>query len=68
MKSGDRIPTGTGAARRRLTTTEAAAGGLPERFTTEEWSAMHRAVLKADYEARRRTVEATRSAWRGDQP
>ena len=40
IRSGDRIATGTGAARRRLTQAEAEAGGLPERFTAEEWQAM----------------------------
>jgi hypothetical protein len=43
IRSGDPIATGTGAARRRLTLEEAAAGGLPERFTPEEWAAMARA-------------------------
>ena len=62
MKSGDRIPTGTGTGRRRLTTTEAAAGGLPEPFTPEEWQAIHREVLLADDDARRRTADATRAA------
>jgi hypothetical protein len=40
IRSGDRIPTGTGAARRRLTLAEAEAGGLPEPMTREEWRAM----------------------------
>jgi DNA-binding NarL/FixJ family response regulator len=40
IRSGDRIPTGTGAARRRLTRDEAEAGGLPEPMTQEEWRAM----------------------------
>lgn len=44
MTSGDRILTGTGAARRRLTEAEAMAGGLPERFTVGEWDAMKVAV------------------------
>lgn len=41
--SGQRIATGTGTgvARRRLTVTEAEAGGLPEPFTPDEWKAMH---------------------------
>jgi hypothetical protein len=43
IRSGDRIPTGTGAARRRLTREEAEAGGLPEPMTREEWAAMYRA-------------------------
>jgi hypothetical protein len=41
IRSGDRIPTGTGAARRRLTREEAEAGGLPEPMTPEEWAAMY---------------------------
>lgn len=40
MKSGDRIATGTGEARRRLTEAEAHAGGLPERMTAQEWRRM----------------------------
>lgn len=40
IRSGDRIATGTGAARRRLTVAEAEAGGLPEPFTPDEWRAM----------------------------
>jgi hypothetical protein len=43
IRSGDRIPTGTGANRRRLTREEAEAGGLPEPMTPEEWAAMYRA-------------------------
>jgi hypothetical protein len=43
IRSGDRIPTGTGAARRRLTREEAEAGGLPEPMTAEEWAAMYHA-------------------------
>jgi len=43
MKSGDRVATGTGDERRQLTLAEAEAGGLPERMTTDEWAAMHRA-------------------------
>jgi hypothetical protein len=43
MKSGDRVDTGTGDARRPLTLAEAEAGGLPERMTSDEWAAMHRA-------------------------
>lgn len=68
LRSGDRVATGTGADRRRLTLDEASVGALPDRFTEEEWAAMHRAVLHADYDARRRTVEATRASWRGDLP
>jgi hypothetical protein len=41
IRSGDRIPTGTGTARRRLTREEAEAGGLPEPMTAEEWAAMY---------------------------
>lgn len=41
IRSGDRIPTGTGAARRRLTQAEAEAGGVPEPFTDVEWAAMY---------------------------
>jgi hypothetical protein len=41
IRSGQRIPTGTGAARRRLTQAEAEAGGLPEPMTAEEWAAMY---------------------------
>lgn len=41
IRSGDRIPTGTGASRRRLTREEAEAGGLPEPMTPEEWAAMY---------------------------
>ncbi len=43
IRSGDRIPTGTGANRRRLTREEAEAGGLPEPMTKEEWAAMYHA-------------------------
>lgn len=43
IRSGDLIATGTGAARRRLTLEEAAAGGKPERMTPEEWAAMAKA-------------------------
>jgi hypothetical protein len=43
IRSGDRIPTGTGAARRRLTREEAEAGGLPEPMTAEEWRLMYEA-------------------------
>ena len=42
IRSGDRIATGTGGNRRRLTLEEAEAGGLPEPMTREEWDAMHR--------------------------
>jgi transcriptional regulator with XRE-family HTH domain len=40
VRSGQRIDTGTGAARRRLTLEEAQGGGLPTPFTAEEWAAM----------------------------
>jgi hypothetical protein len=49
MKSGDRIPTGTGVTRRRLTREEAEAGGLPEPMTREEWAAMA-AASRHDHE------------------
>jgi hypothetical protein len=49
IRSGDRIPTGTGAARRRLTRDEAEAGGLPEPMTREEWAAMA-AASRHEYE------------------
>lgn len=39
-RSGERLATGTGAARRRLTLEEAEAGCLPEPFTRAEWAAM----------------------------
>lgn len=42
IRSGDRIATGTGANRRRLTLEEAEAGGLPEPFTRQEWDEMYR--------------------------
>jgi hypothetical protein len=38
--SGDRVPTGTGVFRRRLTLAEAEAGALPEPFTKLEWQLM----------------------------
>lgn len=44
MTSGDRIDTGTGETRRRLTEAEAHAGGLPARFTAKEWRHMASAV------------------------
>lgn len=37
VKSGDRIDTGTGKERRRLTLEEAQAGGKPTPFTKDEW-------------------------------
>ena len=40
IRSGDRIATGTGVNRRRLTLEEAEAGGLPEPMTRGEWDAM----------------------------
>ena len=42
IRSGDRIATGTGPNRRRLTLEEAEAGGLPEPMTREEWDEMWR--------------------------
>jgi hypothetical protein len=50
MKSGDRVATGTGDARRPLTLAEAEAGGLPERMTKDEWAAMHRASAGTEAE------------------
>jgi len=50
MKSGDRVDTGTGDARRPLTLAEAEAGGLPERMTKDEWAAMHRASTGTEAE------------------
>lgn len=44
-RSGERLATGTGAARRRLTLEEAEAGCLPEPFTREEWDEMYRYSL-----------------------
>ena len=41
IRSGDRIATGTGRDRRRLTLEEAEAGGLPEPMTRHEWDAMY---------------------------
>jgi hypothetical protein len=41
IRSGDRIATGTGMNRRKLTLEEAEAGGLPEPFTKEEWEWMY---------------------------
>ena len=41
IRSGDRIATGMGGNRRRLTLEEAEAGGLPEPMTRGEWDAMH---------------------------
>lgn len=42
IRSGDRIVTGVGKDRRRLTLEEAEAGGLPEPYTREEWDEMYR--------------------------
>jgi hypothetical protein len=58
MKSGDRIATGTGASRRRLTEEEAMAGGLPDLMTREEWQAMHNRSLIAEGDANERTFDA----------
>ena len=55
IRSGDRIATGTGANRRRLTLEEAEAGGLPEPMTREEWRAMWRASRQLHNEAHRAT-------------
>jgi hypothetical protein len=41
LKSGQKLLTGTGSQRRRLTTAEAEAGALPEPFTREEWGMMN---------------------------
>jgi hypothetical protein len=49
IRSGDRIPTGTGANRRRLTREAAEAGGRPEPMTPEEWRAMA-AASRHDHE------------------
>lgn len=55
IKSGDRIATGTGANRRRLTEAEAMAGGLPDPMTKEEWRLLHdAAVLQEEYAMRRK--------------
>lgn len=64
LASGDRVCTGTGPDRRRLTLEEAEAGALPDRFTTEEWQAMHHTCLQADYDARCRTRDAIRASWK----
>jgi hypothetical protein len=50
MKSGDRVATGTGDARRPLTLAESEAGELPERMTADEWAAMHRASTGTEAE------------------
>ena len=44
IRSGDRIRTETGTARRPLTLAEAEAGGLPEPFTRDEWRAAYAAT------------------------
>jgi len=43
MVSGQRIYTGTGPDRRRMTWEEASAGCVPQPFTKDEWAAMYRA-------------------------
>lgn len=43
MRSGDRLDTGTGPQRRRLTRAEAEAGCLPAPMTKAEWRAMAKA-------------------------
>lgn len=47
LVSGQRVDTGTGAGRRRLTLEEAEAGALPEPMTREEWAAMAAASTPA---------------------
>jgi len=47
LVSGQRVNTGTGAGRRRLTLEEAEAGALPEPMTCEEWAAMAAASTPA---------------------
>lgn len=47
LVSGQRVATGTGANRRRLTLEEAEAGALPEPMTREEWAAMAAASTPA---------------------
>lgn len=42
LYSGLRIATGTGVDRRRMTKEEAEAGCIPEPFTAEEWTSMHK--------------------------
>ena len=46
LTSGQRLATGTGASRRRLTEAEAQAGCLPERMTAAEWTAAHVATQR----------------------
>jgi hypothetical protein len=58
IRSGDRIATGTGASRRRLTDEEALAGGLPDPLTQAEWQALHDAALIEEGEALQRTFDA----------
>jgi hypothetical protein len=58
MRSGDRIATGTGATRRRLTLEEAASGGLPDLMTSDEWQAAHDGALIAEGDALQRTFDA----------
>jgi hypothetical protein len=65
IRSGDRIPTGTGAARRRLTREEAEAGGLPEPMTAEEWRAMA-AASRHDHDRHVFLAVQRHSAWRLD--
>jgi hypothetical protein len=43
-RSGERIATGTGAERRRLTLEQAEAGCLPEPFTADEWRSAYTAA------------------------
>lgn len=51
IRSGDRIRTDTGTARRPLTLAEAEAGGLPEPFTAQEWEAAFAGSLRAEHAA-----------------
>jgi hypothetical protein len=65
IRSGDRIPTSTGANRRRLTRDEAEAGGLPEPMTREEWAAMA-AASRHDHDRHVFLAVQRHSAWRLD--
>lgn len=44
----ERLDTGTGNSRRRLTEQEAKRGALPTPFTSEEWTTMKNAVTVQD--------------------
>ena len=65
IRSGDRIATGTGASRRRLTLEEAEAGGLPEPMTREEWNMMYAESRMAHCVAVRAMLDTTRYGVRG---